>query len=63
MSDEITLTTSGKVATILFNRESKLNALDQHLYFKLAVLLRQVAVREVCGFDRTSRSFVMLTAC
>lgn len=43
MTQEITLETRGKVAIITFNRESKLNALDQPLYFELAVLLRKVA--------------------
>lgn len=39
----VTLSTSGKIATIRINIPSKLNALTQDLYYRLATLLREVA--------------------
>ncbi len=47
MDDEaITFETRGKVAIITLNREKKLNALSADLYYRLAVLMNQVAARE-----------------
>jgi len=42
-SNEITFETRGKIAIITLNREKKLNALDQDLYFRLATLMHEVA--------------------
>jgi peroxisomal 3,2-trans-enoyl-CoA isomerase len=42
-SNEITLETRGKIAIITLNRQKKLNALDQDLYFRLATLMHEVA--------------------
>lgn len=39
----VTLTTSGKIATITLNIPSKLNAMTQDLYYRLSQLMRQVA--------------------
>jgi len=36
----------GHTAIITFNRASKLNALDQHLYFKLGVILNDIAAQD-----------------
>ncbi|TKA78059.1 hypothetical protein B0A49_07784 [Cryomyces minteri] len=47
MSNEgITLETRGKIAIITLNQEKKLNALTQDLYYRLAVLMREVAARD-----------------
>lgn len=45
-NDEITLSTQGKVAIITLNLPKKLNALTQDLYYRLASLLREIALRE-----------------
>jgi len=42
-SNEVTLETRGKIAIITLNRQKKLNALDQDLYFHLATLMHEVA--------------------
>ena len=39
----VTLEKRGKVAIITLNRADKLNAMNQDLYFRLAILLREVA--------------------
>jgi len=44
-SEQITLSTQGKIATITLNIPQKLNALTQDLYYRLACLLREVAKR------------------
>jgi hypothetical protein len=43
--EEITLTTRGKIAIITLNREKKLNALDSDLYYRLAMLMNEVAAK------------------
>ncbi|KAI9813773.1 MAG: hypothetical protein M1827_003563 [Pycnora praestabilis] len=45
-SEEITLTTRGKIAIITLNLEKKLNALSQDLYYRLSCLMREVAARD-----------------
>lgn len=44
-SEQITLSTQGKVAIITLNTPKKLNALTQDLYHRLACLLREIAKR------------------
>lgn len=39
----VTLEKRGKVAIITLNRADKLNAMNQDLYYRIAVLLREVA--------------------
>ena len=46
ITDQITLTTQGKIAIITLNLPHKLNALTQDLYYRLACLLREIARRE-----------------
>jgi len=45
-SNEITLEIRGKIAIITLNRQKKLNALDQDLYFRLATLMNEVATMQ-----------------
>ena len=44
-ANAITLTYNDRIATITFNKPSKLNALTQSDYFHLAILLREIASR------------------
>jgi peroxisomal 3,2-trans-enoyl-CoA isomerase len=39
----VTLEKRGKVAIITLNRADKLNAMNQDLYYRIAVLLREIA--------------------
>jgi enoyl-CoA hydratase/carnithine racemase len=43
LEQEITLEKKGKIALITLNREKKLNALDSDLYYRLAMLMNEVA--------------------
>jgi len=45
-NEQITLSTQGKVAIITLNVPKKLNALTQDLYYRLACLLREIALRD-----------------
>ena len=45
-SEAITLTTQGRIAIITFNLPSKLNALTQDLYYRLATLMHTIAARQ-----------------
>ena len=59
-SDIITLSYSGKVATITLDNPKKLNALNADLYYYIATLLREIAQREdiyVTLFTGTGRFF------
>ena len=44
--ESITLSTKGKIAIISLNLPKKLNALTQDLYYRLALLMREIALRE-----------------
>jgi Delta3-Delta2-enoyl-CoA isomerase len=47
MADQaIALRTQGKIAIITLNRPKKLNALDANLYYRLAVILHDIAARD-----------------
>jgi Delta3-Delta2-enoyl-CoA isomerase len=43
--EAVTLEYKGRIALITLNRESKLNALNQDLYYHLATLLNDIAKR------------------
>jgi len=45
-SEAITFTTQGRIAIITFNLPSKLNALTQDLYYRLATLMHTIAARQ-----------------
>lgn len=42
-SNAITLEKRGKIAVVTLNRENKLNALNQDLYYRLATVLNDIA--------------------
>jgi len=63
---DILLEKRGSTAIITFNRESKLNALDQHLYYKLGVMLNDIAnmddiyITVLTGKGRYFSAYVLL---